>query len=424
MPADMKYYDLLGVKSDCSIDDIKKAYKKLALKYHPDKCKDPTKKQENEDQFKAISEAYSILSDPTKRSEYDNYGVSGGGQNNMPEEFKHMFNAMGGFGGFNDMRGMRTERKVFMMPDLVHNVSCTLKDIYMGTTVQFKIHRYSVKKNKQIKKENIECTNCKGKGVKIKIVQMGPMTTQTQQPCNTCRGTGIVLSDEFFEKKECEVSRTIPKGFVSGDKIVVEGKGHDIPECFRQTTTKTKTDLVLIITTPQEYIINNPDGTKVKYMRGVNKNPFDLMVEILIEPHEALCGTYVELPFIDDKTINIKINPGVIFKKGDRVIVVPKKGLPYYKQITFGDLYVIVNVKDNFNLDETKLNQIWNIFTGTNMKKQQHATDDSLFVDVFAKSRYAHESETNLHTYHRSMQNNADEDDDDNHNNGQQCRQQ
>ena len=80
--------------------DNKKAYKKLALTYHPDKCKDLSKKQENEEHFKNISEAYSILSDANKRAEYDKFGVTGGGHNNMPDEFKHMFNAMGGMGGF------------------------------------------------------------------------------------------------------------------------------------------------------------------------------------------------------------------------------------------------------------------------------------------------------------------------------------
>lgn len=416
------HYDILGVSKTATQAEIKKAYRKCALKHHPDKCLgSPEEKMQFEQKFKDISESYNILSDEKKRDVYDKYGDEGlkGGFSNMPENVEDIFRSMGGFGGFGGFGGRPQQKKEFTMPNLVHNLSVNMKDIYLGVSVLFKITRYCLKKGVQFKKENVMCNDCKGKGMKIKIVQMGPgMMTQQQQQCYKCNGSGSSLSDEFFDKVECDVSRTLPKGIFNGEKIIIENKGHDIPECFRDKSAKTKTDLVIVIKEQNEYVNN---GTK--YTRGVNKNPFDIATEITIEPHEALCGATKIVTFINDEKLCINIPSNIIFRKDNRVVVVPKYGMPYYKQTSVGDLYVIINVKENVKLNTTQLDAIWNIFTGTNREPENKTAIKGVVIDEFVKSTDGKQSTSNYKAFVNSMQGDEHSDEEEQHQ-GQQCRQQ
>lgn len=429
------YYDILNVSKTATQREIKSAYKKCALKYHPDKCLgDQEEKSKSEQKFKDVSEAYTVLSDENSRKTYDTYGRDGlrnGGGPNMPEGVEELFRNMGGFGGFGGFnnRNNAQKKKVLTMPNLVHNLTVNMKDIYMGVSIVFKIIRFVLKKNKQIQRENIVCQICKGDGMVTRIMQMGPgMMTQTQQPCNKCSGSGVVLSDDFFDKIECEVSRTIPKGIFNGEKIVIENKGHDIPECFRdKNTTKTKTDLIIVIK-ETEFNVMDKKNTCVKYSRGVNKNPFDIAVELTLDAHEAICGTYTTLPFIDGSDLCVNIPSGIIFNKDNRIIVIPQKGMPYYKQKNiFGDLYIIVNIKDNVSLSTEQINNIWNIFTGTNKNTFDSAkpqnTVNGINIDTFNKdSKEGRQSKMNYKNYVNNNNNNDSDTEEQDQNAG--CRQQ
>lgn len=158
----MNYYEILGLsKNEASEENIKKAFKKLALKHHPDKGGDP-------EEFKKINLAYSVLSDPQKKREYDNP------QDNLHHAFNNFFN-------FN----FHQQQQQLKCKDYFHELKITLKEIYTGTKKTIK-----VKINKTCFDCQKECTNCKGKGVIIQIQQLGFMQINQQITCNECMGSG------------------------------------------------------------------------------------------------------------------------------------------------------------------------------------------------------------------------------------------
>ncbi|KAG9341260.1 hypothetical protein JZ751_019701 [Albula glossodonta] len=189
------YYDLLGVKPKATLDEIKKAYRKLALKYHPDK--NPSEGEK----FKLISQAYEVLSDPKKRDLYDHGGEQaikeggmGGGDFSSPMDIFNMF-----FGGGGRMQRERRGKNV------VHQLGVTLEEMYSGATRKLGLQKnvicekcdgYGGKKGALEK-----CSNCKGRGVQIQVQQIGPgMIQQIQSMCPDCQGQG----ERFNSKDRCK----------------------------------------------------------------------------------------------------------------------------------------------------------------------------------------------------------------------------
>lgn len=439
---DTTLYDRLGVKPDADVDDIKKAFRKLALKHHPDKWANATdkEKKEAEETFKKLTEASAILSDPDKRKKYDRYGMDAlkeGGFGATDEDIQAMFEKMGGFpfddimggifgngmGGMRGMHGMgRGKRQEPKMPVSTKIIEVNMKDIYTGSPVEIEIERYDLKKNEKPKSEELVCDDCKGEGTKVQLTQLRPgMFTQSNQTCNKCKGEGIFI-DKFFERKTHKMTYNIPKGVMGRQKnIIIEDEGHEIPECFKKSyPDKKRTDVTIVISEDPTYEVNG-----FKYSRGVFDNPFNVALEISIEPHEAICGTYKNITFINDKNICIEIPKGIIFKRSSQpVVVIPKMGLPVYNQKgKYGELYVILNVNEQ-KLEDAKLKQIWKVYTGKDMtaehnkilKKNNDEYIESMSLDEFKKSNH------NSHSHDRDGDGDGD-DDDDNHE-GPQCRQQ
>ena len=399
--ADTKFYDILNVSSDASEADIKKSFRKLALKWHPDKCSDP----EAESKFKEITSAYSILSDPEKRKQYDEYGEDSNGRHDMSQDdLSKMFEHMGfSFGN------TKKKNKEVKISNITKKLNVSMIDIYKGSLVEFEVERYNLKNGKQPLKENLICGQCKGNGSVVKMVQVGPgMMSQSVQNCNNCSGEGIIFSDEFFEKKVQTFSKTLPKGIVEGDSIIIENKGHEIPNCYKsEYLGKSRTDINLVIVEKREIII---DG--YKFIRGVNRSPFDIAVEINIETHEAICGTYKSIPFLNNEKICIKIPAGTIFEKPQQIVVLPNYGMPFYKQNNnYGDLYVIINVKDKFNIDENKLKLIWNILTDLSMDEyKQNVLNntgnnvlETYMMDTYRKTDAFSNNENNQRNFNQTM---------------------
>jgi DnaJ family protein A protein 2 len=234
-------YEILGVPKTASDTDIKKAYRIQAIKCHPDK--NPENKQAEED-FKKLSEAYSVLSSPDKKAAYDNFGwgaVSGDGQSATASPFNF------GFGGdpffnmfFNQQQGInRTVRK----PEpILEKVVITFEELYCGFNRTVKFNKNAVCTNcygtGSQSKKNHKCTTCNGSGMKIEIRKMGPMIQQIQGICNTCSGTG-----EMVDKNDlcvtCNGKKIISKvasenintqgSYPTGHKITFKHKGHELP---------------------------------------------------------------------------------------------------------------------------------------------------------------------------------------------------
>ncbi len=408
---DKKLYDLLGVKPDADEATIRKAYRKMALKWHPDKWGNGTDKEKKtaEEKIKQYNEAQEILTDPQKREIYDNYGYDaakdddghhGHGHHMNEEMMQKMFEEMGGMGSMGGMGGFpfmgNRKEKEPSMANINTDVKLTFKQVYTGADIDFEVTRYILKKNKQPKKQDLICPECKGKGVSIRLVQMGPgLMTQSQQKCTKCV-EGIIFPDEFFDKKPQKFKQGIKKGIANGEFVTVNDMGHSVPDCFKDQFPGQKHSN-LIVRVFSESHCNIDDYV---YIRGINGQPANLKLDITIEPHESLCGTYKSIPYVDGSNILINIPAGLTFKKannGKHVIIVPNKGMPFYKQKnSFGELFVEVNVVEKQSLEKSKLEAIWKIYTGTDMnewkteitKTRENEIVDGMFLDKYAESEH------------------------------------
>ncbi|MDA9673932.1 DnaJ domain-containing protein, partial [bacterium] len=197
-----EYYDLLGVDKNANEQEIKKAFRKKALKEHPDRGGDAEK-------FKTYSEAYEVLSDKTKRGHYDQFGKEGmehSGESPVSDIFSNLFGGGGGVGG---RRSRKQKAK-----NITFTLNLTLEDFYNGKTSKLAITR-KVQKNKDRSPE--ECRHCNGQGVTMKIRQLAPgMVQQMQSKCEYCNGQGYNV-DMITEKKIIKVD--IEKGMRNGEEI-------------------------------------------------------------------------------------------------------------------------------------------------------------------------------------------------------------
>ena len=256
-----KYYKILGVNKNESKKEIKKAYHKLAMKYHPDKGGNPEK-------FKEITTAFETLSDDNKRSNYDKFGESGEGMdmNMSGNMFSQMFS-----GGVQQSNVSKKGRNI------KHEVNMSLKEIYNGKTLNITINR------KIIDLGNINtCSVCKGQGMTVQTVRMGPMVQQIQQPCQSCGGEGKRYNINNISEN---IKVTIPRGSPNNHKIVIYEKGDDIVD-------GETGDLYIIVKQLQDEVFT--------------RKGYDLFINKDISLLEALKGFKIELIHLDSRKILIK----------------------------------------------------------------------------------------------------------------------
>merc|ERR1712159_823023 len=263
-----KFYKILGVEKNATESEIKKAYRKLAMKHHPDKGGDP-------DKFKEMTEAHTVLSDPDKRQHYDRFGadgVEGGGGGGGDDLMSHLF----GGGGRRRNDGRKKGQNV------VHQLKVSLEDLYNGTTKKMKMTRKVIDQETGVKK----CYECNGKGVTVRVIRMGPMVQQMQQACDACEGQGF----SYTRKKKTEVLEiNIQKGAPDGHKVVFHNKADEIPD-------GDAGDVVFVL--------------KEQAHELYKRHGADLYAKKKIALVEALCGFTMELPKLDGRTLLIKTKPG------------------------------------------------------------------------------------------------------------------
>jgi len=274
-----KFYKMLEVEKNANDSEIKKAYRKLAVKHHPDKGGDPEK-------FKEITRAYEVLSDSEKRSKYDRFGeegLDGEGGGGDPSD---IFEAFFGGGGGGGRRGGGGGRKKQKTKDVVQPVKATLEQIYNGTTKKMAITRQVIDKQKGVQM----CSDCDGRGVKVQVVRMGPMIQQMQSACDSCGGQG----KSFKTKQDREVLEVmIQKGSPDGHKIKFTEMADEHPDADAGD--------VIFTLKQQEHPVFKRKGA-------------NLFVERKISLVEALCGFELELQHLDDRKLLIKTSPGEIIK--------------------------------------------------------------------------------------------------------------
>jgi DnaJ family protein A protein 2 len=341
-----KYYEILGVPKTAAQDDLKKAYRKAAIKNHPDKGGDPEK-------FKELAQAYEVLSDPEKREIYDQYGedalkegMGGGGGGGVDpfDIFSSFFGpSFGGGGG--SSRGRRQRRG----EDVVHPLKASLEDLYNGTSKKLSLSRSvlcSKCKGKGSKSgASMRCPGCQGSGMKVTIRQLGPsMIQQMQQPCNECRGTGESINEKdrcpgckgekvHQEKKVLEVH--VEKGMQHNQKITFPGEADEAPD----TVTG---DIV--------FVVQQKEHPKFK------RKGDDLFYEHTLSLTEALCGFQLVLTHLDNRQLLVKSNPGEVVKP-DSFKAISDEGMPMYQRpFMKGKLYIhfTVDFPDSLGPDQCK----------------------------------------------------------------------
>ena len=372
------YYEVLGVQRNANADEIKKAYRKAAIKYHPDK--NPGDK-EAEEKFKEAAEAYDVLSNPDKRARYDQFGhagmsgaagggfggFSGGGfsMEDIFSQFGDIFGGRfgGGFGGF----GGGGSRRVNRGSDIRVKVKLTLSEIANGTTKKLKISK-TIACDKcggsGAKDSNSysTCSTCNGSGYVTRVENSFFGRVQTQSVCPTCGGTGKVITDkcdkcsgEGVMRGDEVVEIKIPAGVGEGMAVTVSGKGNAARH------GGINGDLLVMI---EEEL--NPE-----LVRDGN----DLIHNLNLPLTTCILGGEVEVPTIDGRA-KIKIAAGT---HAGKVLRLRGKGLPDVNGYGRGDIMIVVDITipDSLNMEEREL--VEKLSTMPHFKKAESVERQNIF---------------------------------------------
>ena len=386
MASKRDYYEVLGVDRNASAEDIKKAYRKLAIKYHPDKNPD---NKEAEEKFKEAAEAYSVLSDADKKTRYDQFGHAGvegagpdfsGGFGNLNDILNDLFGGAfgGGFGGFSGFGGGfgggrtgQRQQRVYRGRDIRVRVKLTLEEIAKGVEKEISIEK------------SVPCKDCGGKGAKnssdIKTCPACNGTGQVQRvvnsflgqtvtystcqqcggegkiisnPCRSCNGTGLVRKRETIKVK-------IPAGVEAGMQLTIQGEGH------AAKNNGINGDLLVVIE-EQEHPTLKRDGNNLYYTK-------------VISMPDAILGAEVEIPCLDG-SYKIKVDPGT---QSGEVVRLRGKGLPTVNGYGgTGDMYVKIAVWIPRKLDKEEKAVIESLRNKDAFKPNPSKEDKSFFDKI------------------------------------------
>lgn len=400
-----KFYDLLGVDKKASTDEIKKAFRKKALRDHPDKGGDPEK-------FKEMTVAYEVLGDPQKRELYDQYGeeglregAGGGGMSDIFEMF-----GMGGGGGRQKQSGPKKGKPVG------HQVKATLKDLYLGKTTKIAVNRDRICSKCEGKGGKAgavsTCSGCKGRGMRTVMMQLGPgMYSQRSGPCDECNGQGEKINEKDkckncdgkkVEKEKKVLEVTIDKGAPNGEKYVLHGEADEYPGI--------EPGDVIIQVVEQKHELFKRKGA-------------DLLIEKEITLIEALTGVDFVITHLDDRKIRIKNKPGEVIKP-DEIKTIENLGMPLHKTpYKFGNLFISFKIAFPDRLEASQVTKIKEALGVAGAKKKDVDMDVAETVELKA---YKEEHRNTHHEGGDKGQGGSDDemDDEDGQRGGVRCQQQ
>jgi len=357
------YYDILGVSKGATNSEIKKAYRKKAIEFHPDKNPGDSS---SEEKFKNAAEAYEVLGDPDKKAKYDQYGHSafdgsqgfGGGGMNMDDIFSQFGDIFGGgFGGGGGGRGQRRVKG----SNLRIRVKLTLEEIASGVEKKVKVKRKVQAKNVSYS----TCGSCNGSGQTVRITNTILGRMQTAATCPTCSGSGQTISNrppgsdsQGMVQEEETVSIQIPGGVEDGMQLKVSGKGNAAPG------NGVSGDLIVLI---EEHIHD-------RFMREGNHLHYDLYVSI----SEAALGVSKEFDMLEGK-VRIKLEPGI---QSGKTLRLRGKGLPDVNRYGTGDLLVHINVWTPKTLNREQKQFFQKMMDDENFTPKPEKSDKSFFEKV------------------------------------------
>ena len=336
------YYEVLGVTKEASEEEIKIAYRKLAIKYHPDRNPD---NKEAEEKFKEAAEAYDVLHDAQKRQQYDQFGFNapggggfsggfgGAGGFSMDDIFSMFGDVFGGHGGFSGFGGGQYQQTQYRGADLRLKVRLTLQEVLTGVTKKFKVHKdvtcsHCHGSGAEVGSGVETCPTCHGHGVVVKTVRTIVGMMQTQTECPTCHGEGTVIKNKCHEcggsgvvKGDEVVEINIPAGVSEGMVVNVPGKGNAGKHNG-------------ITGNIQVYIEEEPNDTFIR-------DGQDVIYNLLLDFPMAALGGDVEVPTIEGSKVKIKIDQGT---QPSKTLRLRGKGLPAVQGYGNGQGDLVVNI--------------------------------------------------------------------------------
>ncbi len=369
--AKQDFYEILGLSKSATQAEIKKGYRKMAIKYHPDKNPDDRTAEEN---FKKAAEAYEVLSDENKKARYDQYGHQafegpqggggfGGSGMNMDDIFSQFGDIFGGGGGFGGFGGGGRQRQARVKGSNMRiRVKLTLEEIATGVEKKVKVRR-------KVKAEGVTyktCPTCNGSGQQMRVTNTILGRMQTATTCNTCSGAGEIISSkpngsdaQGLITREETVSINIPEGVTEGVQLKVGGKGNEAPG----DSSIAGDLLVLIEEIPHETL--KREGTNIHYDLYVNFS-------------EAVLGTNREVETVTGK-VKIKIEAGT---QSGKILRLKGKGLPSIERYGTGDFLIHINVWTPQELDKEQKQFFDKMSDNENFKPNPNKLDKSFFEKV------------------------------------------
>jgi molecular chaperone DnaJ len=365
------YYEVLGLSKNAGEADIKKAYRQMAIKFHPDKNPGDPKAEEK---FKEAAEAYEMLSDPNKKARYDQYGHAGtsgqggygGGGMNMDDIFSNFGDVFGNDGGspfdsfFGGGRGGRSSGggRGVRGSNIRLKVKLTLQEIATGVEKKLKFGRLVMAEGLSFE----TCGTCKGSGQVRRVTNtfLGQMATTSA--CPTCQGTGRIMgkrpagsnADGLVNKEEV-VSVNIPAGVANGMQLSMSGKGNAGP------MGGPAGDLIILIEEAEDLILKR-DGNNIV---------FDLYINFA----DVALGTQVEVPTVDGK-VKLKIDAGT---QAGKILRLRGKGLPELNTNFKGDQLIHINVWTPQKLSNEEKEILEKLREAENFKPKPNANDKGFF---------------------------------------------
>ena len=352
-----EYYELLNIDKSANDNDIKKSYRKLAMKWHPDK--NPDNLNEASSKFKKITEAYSVLSDPEKRKLYDTYGKEGVQMENMNGGINPMDIFKNFFGGnFNE------EREEQSIEPIVKELYLSLEELYTGVSKKINIEKEIF--INQYGKEDIHnsitiCNNCNGKGFVISLKQFGPIVTQSQEICNKCNQQGYHLNNGYSKKNiQQEISINIEKGLEEGSRVYLRGRGNIDP------ITKKIGDIIIII-------------KEFEHMHFIRKGK-DLILKKKISIFESLADSTFYIENLNHQHLKIHINEII---NNETIKFIPNQGMPIKGTMKYGDIILLFEIEYPQKLTLEEKNILKEKFHHYFSKKDD--IESSINVDTYDK---------------------------------------